>query len=143
MHPEEMVRRGLAKRFEASRDEIEELLRLAERDLLLAGDIRNQSLDWAEIVAYNSMLQSGRALMLHRGHRPSGESHHLAVISFLESELGVQCHELVLSMMNLRKKRNISLYSRAGSVSEAEVERAMLSAAALKEFVKHIVLRTG
>lgn len=97
------------------------------------------SLDWAEIMAYNSMLQSGRALMFHRGYRPAGDSHHIAVIAFLERELGDAEHDLVISMMNLRKKRNVALYSRTGTVSQSEVATAISSARSLFRVVELVV----
>ena len=125
--------------FVAGVHEVGDLLALARRDLALAEAMTSDSLDWTEIMAYNSMLQSGRALMFHRGYRPAGESHHLAVIAFLERELGDADHDLIISMMNLRKKRNIALYSRTGTVSENEAAAAVSSARSLLGVVEFAV----
>jgi len=136
---EDLVRRGMIRPFSADAREVEELLELARRDADLAEELAGDSLDWAEIVAYNSMLQSGRALMFHRGYRPAGESHHVAVIAFLERELGGAEHDLMLTMANLRKKRNTALYCRSGSVSEREVASAVSSARSLLRVVEAAV----
>jgi len=129
----------MARPFAANRKEIDELLELAKRDIELADIVKEQDLDWAGIIAYNSMLQSGRALMFFRGMRPAGESHHMAVVSFLEHELGDPEHDIVISMARIRKKRNIALYTRLGNVSLRELEETLQHARALLRVAMHII----
>ncbi len=98
-----------------------------------------RSLDWAQIAAYNSMLQAGRALMFFRGYRPAGESHHVAVIEFLDHELGSDHHDLVVVMDRIRRRRNMALYRSAEQSTEQDVWSALKHAEALLAIVTSIV----
>ncbi|BDZ71448.1 HEPN domain-containing protein [Methanobacterium petrolearium] len=64
-------------------------LDLAKRDVDTAGRmLKEEDYDWAFNIAYNSMLQSVRALMFHLGYRPSSRKSHVAVVRFTKNNLG-------------------------------------------------------
>ncbi|HZY93715.1 MAG TPA: hypothetical protein VFE98_02510, partial [Candidatus Bathyarchaeia archaeon] len=84
-----------------SRKRVSDLMRIAARDLDVARHVMDESMDWSYSIAYNSMLQSSRALMFARGFRPSGERSHLAVVMFLRASFSKQ-----LGPVNRRTRPN-------------------------------------
>lgn len=58
---ERLLREGKLHQFEATRDEIEKSLEIAERDLRVAEKILDEDLDWSFSIAYNAVLQACRA----------------------------------------------------------------------------------
>jgi uncharacterized protein (UPF0332 family) len=65
-----------------------QLLQLAKRDLNTAMRNLEEAPDWAYSIAYNSILQAGRALMFFTGFRPRGSEQHATVVEFVEERLG-------------------------------------------------------
>jgi hypothetical protein len=61
---EELIRQGRIRPHSASRREIENLFALAARDLRASRANLGIAPDWAYSMAYNAVLQAGRALML-------------------------------------------------------------------------------
>jgi hypothetical protein len=80
-----------SKRIKPNRpdqNEITQLLQLAKRDLNTAKRNLDDAPDWAYSIAYNPILQAGRALMFFTGYRPRGSEQHSTVVEFLEERLG-------------------------------------------------------
>ncbi len=76
---------------------------------------------WAHNAAYNSMLQAGRALMFSKGYRPRSQEHYTAVISFVKAIYTNKFDANILQAFEkARRRRNESLYDRAGSISETQ-----------------------
>ena len=111
------------------RQEINHLFRLIERDLK---DCRNKklSLDWRFNIAYNAALQCANAALAAEGFRAAKDSHHFRVIQSLKFTLEIN-DKTIRKFDVFRKKRNISEYDRAGSVSIAEFDEMI----ALAEFL--------
>jgi uncharacterized protein (UPF0332 family) len=77
--------------------------------------------NWAHNAAYNAMLQAARALMFSKGYRPRSLEHHVAVISFMQAVYSAKFPPEVLQAFDkARRRRNDSLYDRAGSISETQ-----------------------
>jgi uncharacterized protein (UPF0332 family) len=112
-------------------------LQLAGRDIKTANDVyNNNDYDWAFSIAYNAMLQAGRALMFSEGYRPKGEAKHVAVIEFVKKKFGNEFAEKILFMFNkIRKKRHIAVYEQVNIISEDEADTALNTA---KEFVDKV-----
>jgi uncharacterized protein (UPF0332 family) len=111
-------------------------LELAERDLKSATDsLAKGDHDWALAIAYNAMLQAGRAFMFHKGYRPKGPYKHLSVVHFMACFPGLFDTTLVRLFDNIRKRRHVAIYERPRTVSESEAERALASA---EEFVGNV-----
>jgi uncharacterized protein (UPF0332 family) len=104
---------------EAGPLEVQHLLRLADRDL---ADCRNESLsaDWRFNIAYNAALQCATAALAAAGYRAAKEAHHYRVIQSLRYTLGSD-EKLILKLDAFRKKRNISEYDHAGSITKTEL----------------------
>ena len=50
---------------------------LARRDIDTARTLLSTDCDWAYNIAYNAVLQAGRALMFAKGYRPDGANQHI------------------------------------------------------------------
>jgi uncharacterized protein (UPF0332 family) len=116
---------------------VENALRLAGRDVRTANDVfSNKDYDWAFSIAYNAMLQAGRALMFSEGYRPKGDAKHVSVVTFIEEKFGDEFAGESLFVLNkIRKKRHIAVYEQVDIISEEEAENALNTA---KEFVGRV-----
>ena len=108
MSLEKLLEEGLIGAIEPTRQLVEKALELAESDLSTAKAVlQTSNFDWTLAIAYNSMLQSGRALMFHCGFRPKGEYKHVAVVKFAAEKLGRESSGLVKLFNTARKRRNL------------------------------------
>jgi len=116
-------------------------LALAERDLAASeNNLKAGDYDWALSIAYNAVLQAGRALMFHFGYRPRGRDQHKTVFEFLEK--AKIDDELTNYFNSIRKTRHIAVYDIAESVSETmakeTVEQANIFVQKIRTFVQKI-----
>ena len=116
---------------------VEKSLSLAKRDLKTAKNVfKDKDYDWCLSIAYNAMLQAGRALMFSKGYRPKGEYKHLAVLEFVKSKFGREFANQMLFVFNkMRRKRHIAVYEQVDIVSEDEAKNALHWA---NQFVKRV-----
>jgi uncharacterized protein (UPF0332 family) len=119
---EDIEREGLIKRLPYDRKKVNDAIALAHRDLMTSRTILNTDRDWAYTIAYNAILQAGRALMFSKGYRPDGANQHISVVKFAELFLDKQ-DAIIFDRM--RRKRHSSVYDMAGSISETEAESAV------------------
>ncbi|TAJ45689.1 hypothetical protein [Methanofollis fontis] len=63
-------------------------MNLARRDVTVAGSVLAGNSDWAYTIAYNAMLQAGRALMFSKGYRPAGTNQHITVYDMVGAVYG-------------------------------------------------------
>jgi len=106
----------------------------AERNL-------TDSPDWAYSIAYNSILQTGRALMFNDGYLPRGGEQHATVVEFIDERLGEKYSNPVRLFDQMRRKRHKIIYEVAGLISTKEAEQAVNFA---NKFVDEItVIVTG
>jgi hypothetical protein len=118
---------GWLKAHQPTRQEIVDLLGLAERDLKSA-KLKGLDEDWRFNIAYNAALQSATAALVACGYNvPKGDSHHFRVIGSLAFTVGLD-RKLVERLDGYRKKRSVSVYDIAGSIAESEA-KAMLALA--------------
>ena len=75
--------------------------------------------DWRLAIAYNAALQAATAALAAAGYRASRDNHHYRVIQSLEFTIRPG-EEIIATLDSFRKKRNISSYDIAGTVSENE-----------------------
>jgi hypothetical protein len=119
---------------ETSRQEVQLILLLADRDL---ADCRNQSLsvDWRFNIAYNAALQCANAALAAAGFRAAKDAHHYRVIQSLKFTIGTE-DKKIQKLDAFRKKRNISEYDHAGSVSMTELREMIGLADDLRKSVE-------
>lgn len=126
-------RNGWLISHKASREEILELLAIAERDLhdCLA---RGLSPDWQLAIAYNSALQSAAAALAAAGYLSAREAYHFRVIKSLAHTVGAESG-LIAKLDSFRKLRNICDYQKSGTVSAHEAQEMIMLAKAIKKTV--------
>jgi uncharacterized protein (UPF0332 family) len=119
---------------EPSRQEIEDLLAIADRDLK---DCRAEGLstDWRFNIAYNAILQAATAALAAAGYRAARDSHHYRILQSLAFTIGVSA-EMLRYLDAFRKKRNLTGYERIGAVSDREAKEIVETAQALRHQVE-------
>lgn len=124
----ELLQKRLVEKVEPDKQLALDLLKAAERDLKTANDnLKMEHNGWALAIAYNSMLQAGRALMAVKGYRAFSDSHHLAVVQFCAAVLPVDASALASAFNKLRVRRHDVVYgeTKSDSVGTDEAARAM------------------
>lgn len=135
MSYERLLKSNRIKPHPTKPNEVRQLLQLAIRDLNTAVRNLEEASDWAYSIAYNSVLQAGRALMFSEGYRPRGSEQHATVVEFVEERLGSNYAPQARMFDQMRRKRHRVIYEVAGLVSKQEAEQAIGFA---KEFVEKI-----
>lgn len=129
---DDLKRQGLIKTLPIDQKKIQDARALALRDMTTARSLLESNQDWAYNIAYNAVLQAGRALMFSKGYRPDGANQHISVVKFAELFLDKQ-DSIIFDRM--RRKRNSLVYDSAGSITEREAVFAVKEAG---ELVKKI-----
>lgn len=117
-----------------SHDEIANLLAISDRDLA-ACQVKQLPSDWRFAIAYNAALQAATAALAAAGYRATRDNHHYRVIQALEFTIGPG-QKFIDTFDSFRKKRNISNYDMAGSVSDKEAEAMFQLAKQLRSDVE-------
>jgi len=127
----EWLKSGWLIEHKTSRQEIWHLLRLADRDLT---DCRNSTLsaDWRFNIAYNAALQCAKAALAAAGFRAARDAHHYRVIQSLKFTIKTE-GKIIQTLDAFRKKRNVSEYNYAGSISETELNEMISLAGTLRK----------
>jgi HEPN domain-containing protein len=119
---------------QTSRQEISDLLSMADRDLDQSRT-PHLSPDWQLNIAYNAALQAVTAALAAAGYRASREAHHYRVIQSLAHTIEAD-PGLIIQLDKFRKKRNITEYEQAGGVSEQEAKEMFALAKNLRDKVE-------
>jgi uncharacterized protein (UPF0332 family) len=114
---DDLKREGLIKTLPIDQRKVEDARALALRDLATARTLLDSNQDWAYNIAYNAVLQAGRALMFSKGYRPDGANQHISVVKF--AGLFLDSNDSII-FDRMRRKRNSSVYDSAGSITESE-----------------------
>lgn len=140
MSLDDWLHHGWLSAHESSRQEVEDLLAIADRDLK---DCQSEGLsaDWKFNIAYNAVLQSATAALAAAGYRAPRDSHHYRVLQSLGLTVGVPT-ETLRHLDAFRKKRNLTGYERIGAVSDREVEEIVETAKALRYQVEQWIQTT-
>jgi len=119
---------------ETSPQEIGDLLRISDRDLA-ACQAKGLPADWRLAIAYNAGLQAATAALAAAGYRASRDNHHYRVIQALEFTVAAD-RKLIDIFDGFRKKRNVTNYDAAGSVSDGEAAEMLRLATRLRSEVE-------
>ena len=136
MYLKDLKDRNLIISYKASQEQIEKEIKLAFRDLRVAQKNLQEDYDWAFAIAYNAILQAGRAFMLSKGYRPRGEGQHKTVLKFIELSLGKDFTERARFLDTMRTKRHRVIYDEPELICESEVKFAIKIAKEFVGFVK-------
>ena len=118
-----------------SPQEIGDLLRIADRDIIQS-QIQGLDNDTRLSIAYNAALQCCAAALAATGYRASREAHHYRLIQSLKYTLNIDASIMRL-LDDFRKKRNISDYERAGTVSQQEATEMIDLSGKLRKLTGH------
>lgn len=134
MSLEDWLSSGWLSAHQPSRQEIADLLAVADRDLR---DCRSKGLsaDWKFNIAYNALLQAAAAALAAAGYRASRDAHHYRVLQSLGLTVGTSPATLQ-QVDAFRKKRNLVEYERVGAVSDQEVREIVEAAGAVRRQVE-------
>src|SRR5713226_8399067 len=112
---------GWLKAHKTNREEIVDLVGVADRDLA-ASNTPSLHDDWRFNIAYNAALQLANAALAASGYQVErGGNQHYRLIDSLSLTLGTDS-ATIKKFDIFRKKRNVSDYERADTVSETEVQ---------------------
>lgn len=136
MNFKNLIDEGKIKPIKSSKEEINEILSLADRDIKMAEFVLSQDLDWAFSIAYNAALQASRAYMYSKGYRASSDQAHKNTFAFMKADLGKECEELVSFFDRMRPKRNRAIYDTAGIITETEVKELFKKSKAYVAIIK-------
>jgi len=103
-----------------SRREIDDLLRIVDRDLADTG--ADVSADWRFGIAYNAALKLCTALLYASGYRPHRTEAHYRTLQSLALVLGSQRQPDADYLETCRRKRNVIEYERVGEVTYEEAD---------------------
>ena len=90
--------------------------------------------DWRFNIAYNAALQLASAALAASGYQAERASHHYRVIHSLEFTVGID-KRAIRAFDAFRKKRNITDYERAHTISDREAEEILKLARRLQKDV--------
>lgn len=127
-------------RHTTSPEEIANLLALSDRDLA-ACQVKQLPADWRFAIAYNAGLQAATAALAAAGYRAARDNHHYRVIQSLEFTT-TPGTKLIATFDGFRKKRNVSSYDVAGSVSDKEADEMLKLATGLRADVERWIRAT-
>jgi len=117
-----------------STQEIGDLFRIADRDITQS-QIPGLDNDTRLSIAYNAALQCCAASLAAAGYRASHEAHHYRLIQSLKYTINIDAFIIGL-LDDFRKKRNISDYERAGTVSQQEATEMIDLASELRRLTE-------
>jgi uncharacterized protein (UPF0332 family) len=138
-----LLRSGRIRRETISPAEVREALKLADRDLRVARKLMGEELDWGFTVAYNAVLQAGRAFMFAKGYRPASTEGHKNTFAFLAAALGPEHADLMSYFDRMRNKRNQAVYGMAGRIAETEARSLLAKATEFVKLVRRLVKKAS
>jgi len=136
MSIEDLVNSGSVHPFKATQDEVDRAAEIARRDLALAENMVEESLDWSYSIAYNAVLQACRACMLHLGYRPASAEGHKNTFEFMQSAVDDPFKGLIPYFDRVRKKRHRTVYDEVGLITEKEVRELLKNARRFMSYVE-------
>lgn len=119
---------------ETSREEIGELLAIADRDI---GQSQTPGLgpEWRFGIAYNAALQLATAALAAAGYQAERQNKHQRTIECLAWTVGLSSSEVALLDL-CRRKRHTNVYEQIGALSDQEADEMIALAQRLRTQVK-------
>src|SRR5215469_722415 len=124
------------KRHKTSRQELDDLRDVVERDLQDAA-IPGLSSDRRFATAYNAVLQLSKMAIACAGYRVVGSGHHLTTFEAIEFAMGASVSELASYFDTCRRKRNQVDYDRVNAATETEADELLAKAEEFREVIEN------
>ena len=135
MSLDDLLAQGKLRRRSARKEEIQGLLRVADRDLKDAA-VPGLSSDRRFLVAYEAALALATVPLRCKGYETHGQGHHWTTFQSLPLTMGDDLKDLSDYFENCRNKRNVGAYDRSGAISRSEAAELLEEAGAFKEKVR-------
>jgi hypothetical protein len=130
-----LVKEGKLKKQQAGQDQIEGLLATAKRNFVAAEIIKDKVEEAAFKLAYDGLLQLGRAVLLLNGFRPDDGEQHKTTFLVAGEILGKDFNYLTAKIQKFRIKRNDCVYEPQGLITKGETEAIFNTA---REFYRKV-----
>lgn len=118
------------RRHETSRQEIAELLAIADRDIQQS-QTPGLGPEWRLGIAYNAALQLATAALAVAGYQAERQNKHQRTIECLAFTVGLEGREVDFLDV-CRRKRHANIYDQVGAVSDREAEEMISFAKSLR-----------
>jgi hypothetical protein len=125
---------GRLRQHKASREEIQDLIDVVERDLKDAA-VSGLSTDRRFLIAYEAALTLATIPLYCAGYETYGKGHHWLTFRALPEIMGVEFADLSDYFDLCRTKRNVGTYDRGGQISESEVDELISEIKSFRESV--------
>ncbi|MFH1442273.1 MAG: HEPN domain-containing protein [Candidatus Omnitrophota bacterium] len=133
----DFIEKKLIKAERIGFDQVEKVIKSAEKDLKVAEKLLSIDEGHAYETAYTAMLHAARAFVFIKGFRPSTNFQHKTVVSFASYFLGNKYKALVERFDYMRRNRNNFIYEPwKFHVSVTDTKNAIKSAIEFVEIIK-------
>jgi len=133
----EYIEKKLIKAEKIGIDQIEKVIKTAERNLKVAEKLFSIDEGIAYETAYTAMLHAARAFVFIKGYRPTANFQHKTVVGFTAHFLGDKYKVLTEKFDYMRKNRNNFIYEPwKFHVSTSDVKNALKSAHEFIDIIK-------
>ena len=121
-------------------DQIEKVIKAAEKNLKVADKLLFIDEGHAYETAYTAMLRAGRAFVFVKGYRPTTGFQHKTVVNFAAHFLGDNYKVLIEKFDYMRKNRNKFIYEPwKFHISMTDAKSALKSAREFVEIIKEVI----
>jgi hypothetical protein len=120
MNIDDFIARGILVKQDSSEEEINDLLKIVERDFNDSAQTEI-SYDWQFGIAYNAALKLATILVRALGYRVKGQGHHMHTFAMIPFILGEHKKDDSEYLDSCRRKRNTVEYDCVGGATKADV----------------------
>ena len=125
MNLERLLAQGRLRPHSTAKEEIQEMLRIAMRDLEDAL-VPGLSSDRRFFIAYEAALALATIPLYCHGYETHGRGHHWMTFLLLPEVMSSDTRELAEYFELCRTKRNVGTYDRGGQISQSEAEECII-----------------
>lgn len=137
-----LIDKGVLEKRSSSKSEIDDLLKIVERDLTDSGQT-DLSYDWQFGIAYNAALKLCNIIVRASDYRVKGQGHHLHTIEMIPLLLGKERQADADYLNSCRRKRNAVEYEYVGCATDNDVCELREFVAEFREEVLGWLKRSG
>jgi len=136
----EYIEKKLVKPEKIGIDQIEKIIKAADKNLGVAEKMLSIDEGHAYETAYTAMLHAARAFIFIKGYRPTTSFQHKTVVSFTANFLGDNYKILIEKFDYMRKNRNKFIYEPWKlNISMTDAKSALKSAREFVEIIKEVI----
>jgi uncharacterized protein (UPF0332 family) len=138
----EYMKKKLIKPEKIGLDQIEKVMKSAEKNLRVSEKLLSIDEGHAYEVAYTAMLHAARAFVFAKGYRPTTNFQHKTVVAFTGHFLGDKYKALIERFDYMRKNRNNFIYEPwKFRISMTDAKSALKSAREFIDVIKEEIVR--